>query len=337
MPIVPASFDLITVGYIHQEDGYVKDVSLSEANEYAELNPGTQFIFINGDEKVEFLTIVEVNTLTPKNLERTDSCDTSDRKCGPPALKFFGGHGVGALANPVVDNNGNLIAVDLISGGYGYKTPPQVQVIDPCKNGSGAVLETILGTGDKSGVVIKVIVNDSGTGYLPPPPQSSSGSQYPVLLTLTDVIVQDPGIGYNCGIDQLTITPNNGTVLSYKCDPFGKINSVSVDSGGNFTQLPHISVVTATGFNAKFIPFFSIVRDPQTPITELKFTQKDLIQVYDLVGMNHNGYVGGKEYYGNVYFLNGVKYAGTKAFSGTNIQVYDTREESSRAPSNLLQ
>ena len=251
----------IHIGYVHYKDGYVKHKSVADANAYEKLFPDSVFIFFDGDRKLHYLSIDEVNKLTANDLLRKNPCDTTQKPCGPPTFHFFGGRGVGAAANPVVDKNGKIIAGDIVDGGVGYKTPPQVQVIDPCKNGSGAVLETILGTGDKSGVVIKVIVNDSGTGYLPPPPQSSSGSQYPVLLTLTDVIVQDPGIGYNCGIDQLTITPNNGTVLSYKCDPFGKINSVSVDSGGNFTQLPHISVVTATGFNAKFIPFFSIVRN----------------------------------------------------------------------------
>ena len=131
MPIAQASFDNIKVGYISETDGYIQDVSLADAREYARLNPDTEFIFIDGDEKVRFLTISEVNALTPKNLLRSDPCLTGDQPCGPPALKFFGGRGVGASANPVVDSSGNLIAVDLVSGGFGYQTPPQVQVIDP--------------------------------------------------------------------------------------------------------------------------------------------------------------------------------------------------------------
>ena len=47
-----------------------------------------------------------------------------------------------------------------------------------------------------------------------------------------------------------------------------------------------------------------------------------------LVGLNINGYVDGKPYYGNVYFENGIKYAGTSDKSGTNIVVYDTQLES---------
>jgi len=318
MPISQTSFDKIKVGYISETAGYVKNVSISDANLYAESNPDTEFIFIDGDEKVRFLTINEVNALTPKNLLRSDPCLIGDQPCGPPKLKFFGGGGVGASANPVVDSSGNLIAVDLVSGGFGYNIPPQVQVIDPCKIGSGAVLQTILGTGDLTGVVVQVIVKDSGQGYLPPP---QTVPQYPAILELTGVTVTNPGFNHNCGVDKIEIIPSNGTVLSYSCDPFGKIKSVSVDKGGRFTELPQIRMNTETGVNARFVPNFSIVRDPQ-PVEPVL---TDVVQVFDLVGLNINGYVDGKPYYGNVYYVNGIRYAGTSANSGTNIVVYDTQ------------
>ena len=315
MPISQTSFDNIKVGYISETDGYVQNVSLADANAYAELNPETEFIFIDGDEKVRFLTISEVNALTPKNLLRSDPCLIGDQPCGPPKLKFFGGRGVGAIANPVVDVNGNLIAVDLVSGGFGYVSPPQVQVIDPCNNGSGAVLQTII----ENGVVVKVIVRDSGQGYLPPP---QTVPQYPAIIELTGVTVTNSGFNHNCGVDTIEIIPSNGSVLSYNCDPFGKIKSVSVDKGGRFTELPQIRMNTETGFNATFVPEFSIIRDPQ-PVEPVL---TDVVQVFDLVGLNINGYVDGKPYYGNVYYVNGIRYAGTSAqTSGTNIVVYDTQ------------
>jgi len=319
MPITQASFNNIKVGYISETDGYIQNVSISDANAYAALNPDTEFIFIDGDEKVRFLTINEVNALTPKNLLRSDPCLTGDQPCGPPKLKFYGGRGVGASANPVIDVNGNLIAVDLVSGGFGYQTPPQVQVIDPCNNGSGAVLQTILGTDDLAGVVVKVIIKDSGQGYLPPP---QTVPQYPAVLELTGVTVTNPGFNHNCGVDTLEVIPSNGTVLSYNCDPFGKIKSVSVDKGGRFTELPQIRMNTETGLNATFVPDFDIIRDPQ-PVEPVL---TDVVQVFDLVGLNINGYIDGKPYYGNVYYVNGIRYAGTSAqTSGTNIIVYDTQ------------
>ena len=345
MPVTQTSFDNIKVGYISETDGYIQNVSIADANAYAELNPDTEFIFIDGDEKVRFLTINEVNALTPKNLLRSDPCLTGDQPCGPPELKFFGGGGVGAIGNPVVDNSGNLIAVDLVSGGFGYTSPPQVQVIDPCNNGSGAVLQTIIGdqilsgeisanefgnltgnlgtsnlTGDITGVVVYVIVKDSGQGYLPPP---QTVPQYPAVLELTGVTVTNPGFNYG-DTDSIEIIPSNGSALSYDLDPFGKIKSVSVNKGGRFTELPRIKMNTETGLNAAFVPNFNIIRDPQ-PIDPV-ITQEDLVQVFDLVGLNINGYIDGKPYYGNVYYVNGIRYAGTSAqTSGTNIIVYDTR------------
>ena len=321
MPVTPTSFNNIKVGYISETDGYIQNVSISDANVYAESNPDTEFIFIDGDEKVRFLTINEVNALTPKDLLRSDPCLTGDQPCGPPSLKFFGGGGVGASANPVVDNSGNLIAVDLVSGGFGYQTPPQVQVIDPCNNGSGAVLQTILGTDDLAGVVVQVIIKDSGQGYLPP---AQTVPQYPAVLELTGVTVTNPGFNHNCGVDTIEVIPSNGTILSYNCDPFGKIKSVSVDKSGRFTELPRIRMNTETGFNATFVPDFSIIRDPQ-PVEPVI---TDVVQVFDLVGLNINGYVDGKPYYGNVYFERGIKYAGTSDKSRTDIVVYNTRLES---------
>ena len=95
-----------------------------------------------------------------------------------------------------------------------------------------------------------------------------------------------------------------------------------MDKGGRFTELPQIRMNTETGFNATFVPEFSIIRDPQ-PVEPVL---TDVVQVFDLVGLNINGYIDGKPYYGNVYYVNGIRYAGTSAqTSGTNIIVYDTR------------
>ena len=316
MSLESISLDNIKVGYI-TDDGYVSGVSIADANAYEKLNPETVFIFIDGDKKVKYLSISEVNNLTIRDLLRSDPCEVGPQPCGPPALKFFGGGGIGAEANPVVDSSGNLIAVDLISGGFGYTTPPFVQVIDPCRNGSGAVLTTEI----LNGVVVRVIINETGSGYLPP---KSSVPQYPAILQLSDVLVANPGINYDCGVDEIVIEPANGTQLSYVCEPFGKISGVKILKAGNFIDLPTIRMKTKTGVNAAFTPVFDVVRDP-VPVEPVI---SDIVQVFDLVGLNVNGFIGGKEYYGNVYFENGVKFAGTSAKSGTDIRVFETREAS---------
>ena len=327
MPIQPPSKDNIKVGYI-SKTGYVKGLTIEEANNYEKLSPKTTFIFIDGDNEVRYLSIDEVNDLTINDLKRSNPCDVSPKKCGPPTLNFYGGEGIGAKANPIVDAQGNLIAADLVNRGYGYKTPPKVQVIDPCNNGNGAVLETELlyKNGKNTGRVLRVIVRDSGTGYLPP---GQTVPQYPALIKLSDVIVKNPGINYNCGVDQLVVVPNNGTSLSYNCDPFGKIKSVKVNTGGNFTSLPTIFMDSETGVNADFTPVFDVVRDP---LVAEEVDPGQVVQVFDLVGLQINGYVGGDPYYGNVFFENGVKYAGTR---NTGVRVYNTRAESIGAEATI--
>ena len=316
MTLGSISLDNIKVGYI-TDDGYVSGVSIADANAYEKLNPETVFIFIDGNKKVKYLSISEVNNLTIRDLLRSDPCQVGPQPCGPPALQFFGGGGIGAEANPVVDSSGNLIAVDLVSGGFGYSTPPFVQVIDPCRNGSGAVLITEI----LNGIVVRVIINETGSGYLPP---KSSVPQYPAILQLSDVLVANPGINYDCGVDEIVVQHANRTQLSYVCEPFGKISGVKILKAGNFTDLPTIRMKTKTGVNAAFTPVFDVVRDP-VPVEPVI---SDIVQVFDLVGLNVNGFIGGKEYYGNVYFENGVKFAGTSAKSGTDIRVFETREAS---------
>ena len=317
MTLEPISNTNIMVGYISETEGYVRGLLVPEANEYEKNNPNTIFIFIDGDDRVKYLNIDEVNSLRNSDLLRKDPCLTGPQPCGPPKLKFFGGGGIGAEANPVIDENGEIIAVDIISGGFGYESPPSVQVIDPCQNGAGAVLKTEI----LNGSVVRVIIGETGSGYLPP---SSSVPQYPAIVQISDVIVTNPGIDYNCGVDEIIIEPANGTQLSYNCDPFGKIKSVKILKAGNFTSSPSITMKSDTGLNARFTPVFDVIRDP-LPVEPII---SDIVQVFDLVGLNINGYVGGKEYYGNVYFKNGVKFAGTTAKSGTDIRVFETREAS---------
>jgi hypothetical protein len=168
------------------------------------------------------------------------------------------------------------------------------------------------------GVVIDVEVDDPGNGY--PIPQ---GDSYPVSLRLKSVIVENPGINYNCGVDQIQITPSNGAVLDYECDSFGRINNVKVlNPGLGFTRYPDITIVSDTGVNVTFRPQFEVVRDP------IVIDPDKLIQVTDLVGLKQTGYVDGRAYFGAVFYKDGVRYAGFYETPGELVQVYDTLQES---------
>ena len=53
-------------------------------------------------------------------------------------IELQGGGGIGAIASPIVGLDGSILHVRVIHGGFGYKFPPQVRIIDDCKRGSGA-------------------------------------------------------------------------------------------------------------------------------------------------------------------------------------------------------
>jgi len=332
MAINPNS--VLRVGYISKTEGYISDLTISQANIHERLNPGTTFIFRNGDGQLKYLNIDQVNQLAIQDTLRSNPCNTGTLPCTAPLINFFGGQGIGAEGNPVIDKNGVILAVDLVSGGFGYQTPPLVQVIDPCKNGAGAVLETEI----KNGQVVRVIVKDGGFGYLQPP---ANAPQYPALLQLKDVIVANPGINYNCGVDEVTVCVErdgttfkepNGSVLTYQCDPFGRIRQVQVLFGGTFSEHIRICIHSKTGVNVDLIPVFEVIRDPL--FVDKEKNLRNLVQVYDLVGLSVQGYIDGKPYYGKVYFDNGQKFAGVPG-TGKEIPVYPTRTESIQK-SNLI-
>jgi hypothetical protein len=150
------SIDDIRVGYIDPTLGYVEDVTICEANSYAKDNPGTTFIFRDGNNTIRYLNINEVNNLTPNDLIATEGeCGGIQvyKECGPPRIQFFGGGGIGAAGNPIIGRDGSLLAVDVIRSGHGYQYAPIVAAKDDCQLGNGVVLTAVLGeTADETEV-----------------------------------------------------------------------------------------------------------------------------------------------------------------------------------------
>ncbi len=185
------------------------------------------------------------------------------------------------------------------------------------------------------GRVCQVVVDDPGNGFPKPPDSGTGDSTYPVAIALEGIEVINPGINYNCGVDQLVIEPSNGVKLSYECDTFGRITKVNVlpetpalaDSpffGRGFTRQPEIRMITDTGINFQAVPRFSVVRDPVDP----EVLPEQILQVTDLVGLKQTGYIDGRPYYGQVFYKEGVRYAGVYETPGQLIPVYDTLKES---------
>ena len=152
----------IRVGYIDPERGFVGGLTVCDANKYAKLNPGTQFIFRRRD-KIQFMNINEVNRLQGDDLTPTNSSYGSDGCSGiegldiydddgnikdqreyPVKVEFSGGNGIGAQGNPIFGDDGGLLAVDLINGGWGYSYAPITKVFDQYGIGAGAVVRSIM-------------------------------------------------------------------------------------------------------------------------------------------------------------------------------------------------
>ena len=146
----PVSNKDIKVGYISTDRGYQQGGSVCEANEYAKLNPGTTFIFKPNRKKIEFLNINQVNELAskPSDVYKDKSCPEGLNMHGipdPPKVIFLGGGGLGAVANPIIGEDGSVMGVDLVNGGFGYKYPPIVQIRDESGIGAGSLVKVSVG------------------------------------------------------------------------------------------------------------------------------------------------------------------------------------------------
>jgi hypothetical protein len=89
-------------------------------------------------------------------------CNTNPYRCGPPKIEIFGGGGIGAVADAVVNTIGEVIGANLKFGGSGYTSPPFVTFYDSCEKGSNASGYTEI---NDNGEVIRIIIVNPGNGY----------------------------------------------------------------------------------------------------------------------------------------------------------------------------
>ena len=103
--------------------------------------------------------------------DAVQSCNSGPLRCGPPTIQFFGGGGSGAAGNAIIGAAGTLLGVDIILPGSGYTDVPFVSFKDSCGKGGGATGTAVI----EDGQVVDVVMDDSGTGYLPAPDGSQGG------------------------------------------------------------------------------------------------------------------------------------------------------------------
>jgi hypothetical protein len=255
-----------------------------------------------------------------------DTCNVGAIACGPPTIQFSGGGGTGATGNAIVSALGQVIGIDITNSGRGYTSAPLIKFYDACGKGSGAVGNVIIGavnvqnttgttatitatgittgnTGTTTGVT-KVIIMDTGSGYLSTPDgslggdgrtitdpvkttsaiyPSKSNGQYPVILKLCDVIIKESGFGYSEG-DQVIIEPPNGATAKATISPNGAIIKIDVlTKGEGFIEMPKIYIQSQTGYRANLIARLCVERVGDD-LTIVPVNLEKVIKVVDCPG-----------------------------------------------------
>ena len=169
------------------------------------------------------------------------------------------------------------------------------------------------------GKVEQVTIVEPGNTY---PPTGSGGPGVPSEVTITEITTDKPGIGYTPG-DLVCVEKENGTkqCFSPTLGEFGKIVGVGI-TPIPITRYPKITTTTSTGVG--FIP--NIITELRVDTPEVD--PDTVIQVTDLAGLKQNGYIEGRPYYGEVFFKDGIPFAGRYETAGRLIQVYATLQES---------
>ena len=170
-----------------------------------------------------------------------DSCNVGPVFCGPPTVEFVGGGGSGASGNAIISVVGTLLGVDIITPGGDYICPPRLKFNDTCNKGQGANGKVKI----EDGKVVKIIMDDTGTGYLPVPDGSQGGDGNTWADKDETTVKRDDGT-YDtpykpgtvitvCPGDQVTYPGGNTvTIVGEDCEDITSPPLEDVDKGGPF-------------------------------------------------------------------------------------------------------
>ena len=252
-------------------------------------------VSIFGDERIEGSDLA--SGAPPPGVQ----CFPGAFRCGPPKVEFFGGNGVGAVGNAVINSVGEVVGVDLSYGGRGYTAPPFVTFKDTCSDNSpsgsggyGASGYTVI---NNDGEVVQVIMVNGGTRYLNTPSGFTEFGQPTEQLLpneevvtreyvtcLDEIQILDTGIGYSL-TDSVSITPDvAGLQVKVQITEIGQIVAMEVlSSGCGFGEVPEITINSDTGAGLKVRPVMRFVNRDQYLQEQPDFNPARLIKVIDCV------------------------------------------------------
>ncbi len=127
-------------------------------------------------------------------------CDADAYRCGPPKILIFGGGGIGAVGEAVIDNIGRTIGVSLLNRGSGYKRPPFVSFVDNCATTFTSGYAVIDDNPDSStnGQIIDIVMTNTAPSA---PADGKDEYDYTLLGSLVDSSPTDGGLGTGTGSD----------------------------------------------------------------------------------------------------------------------------------------
>jgi hypothetical protein len=221
------------------------------------------------------------------------TCNTGAFKCGPPNIEFFGGGGIGAVGDAVVNTIGQVVGVNLKFGGTGYTTPPFVTFQDSCGNGNYASGYTEI---NDAGEVTRVVMVNNGNGYLDAPngldefgtpitipPAESKVKTFVACVDSFKVL--NTGIGYSVE-DTVTITPDApGLNVRITMNEEGQIIALNIISPScGLTEVPKVTINSVTGVGADIQPILKFYTlDAYNELQDNNYKSQELVQVIDCV------------------------------------------------------
>ena len=192
------------------------------------------------------------------------NCDPSVYECGPPSIEIFGGGGIGAVGQVVVDNIGRTIGVDLISGGSGYTRPPFVSFIDNCEDTFTTGYAEINEQGEVTNIVMTSTPvappRDGRTENEPPSSIPTTEVENDYVVCLSGFRIKETGIGYTIN-DEIRIEPDIANLeASVKITESGQIIAIEIaDNICGVPGRPEITINSPTGNGAVIDPVLSFV------------------------------------------------------------------------------
>ena len=199
-------------------------------------------------------------------------CPINRKECGPPKIEIFGGGGIGAAANAVVNEFGAIVGVNMQSFGVGYDpASTYVSIIDNC-DGRGAEGEAIV----KDGQVVNIIIRRGGGGYQVPGGISDSDG-INVVGEIEDVEVVRTGRDYREGD---LIVSECGTFKPILDDIGRIIGAKVVNAHKGCKVIPDLTINTNTGYGALIRPIMRYNKFEGTTIPEGAIKVIDCIAAY---------------------------------------------------------